>query len=64
MPDHYYDADGEYIPLHVNPAAPTVREVDGILVVDWPEPRPRWFQISAEAFQLLIDRANGRAGVA
>ena len=38
--------------------APVVREVDGQLVIDWPDPRPAIFGISAEAFEALIDRAN------
>jgi len=38
---------------------PTVREVDGRLVIDWPEPRPRQFPITAEVFENLIARANG-----
>ena len=37
---------------------PTVREVDGRLVIDWPDPRPRSFEITAEAFEALIARAN------
>lgn len=41
------------------PRAPTVREVDGRLVIDWPDPRPRSFEITAEAFEALIARANG-----
>jgi hypothetical protein len=38
---------------------PTVREIDGRLVIDWPDPRPRSFEITAEAFEALIARANG-----
>ena len=38
---------------------PTVSEVDGRLVINWPEPQPRQFQISAEAFEMLIAHANG-----
>jgi hypothetical protein len=41
--------------------APTVREVEGRLVIDWPNPRPYTFEISAEAFEALIARANGDA---
>ena len=41
---------------------PTVREVDGRLVIDWPDPRPRSFEITAEAFEALIARANGGVG--
>ena len=37
---------------------PSVREVGGRLIIDWPEPRPRQFRISAEAFEALIARAN------
>lgn len=40
---------------------PTVREVDGRLVIDWPDPRPRTFPITAEAFAALVARANGDA---
>jgi hypothetical protein len=39
-------------------AVPSVREVDGRLVIDWPDPRPSSFEITAEAFELLIARAN------
>lgn len=38
---------------------PTVREVDGRLVIDWPNPKPRSFEITAEGFQELVDRVNG-----
>jgi hypothetical protein len=41
--------------------APTVSVVDGTLVIDWPDPSPRSFEITAEAFEGLVDRANGRA---
>jgi hypothetical protein len=41
--------------------APTVRDVDGRLVIDWPDPRPYTFEITAEAFEALIARANGAA---
>jgi hypothetical protein len=35
-----------------------VREVEGRLVIDWPEPKPSQFPITAEAFEALIARAN------
>jgi hypothetical protein len=45
-------------PPSISERVPSVREVDGRLVIDWPDPRPRWFQITAEAFEALIARAN------
>jgi hypothetical protein len=37
---------------------PIVREVDGRIVIDWPEPKPSQFPITAEAFEALVARAN------
>lgn len=37
---------------------PVVRDVDGVLVIDWPHPRPRDFMISAEVFEALVALAN------
>jgi hypothetical protein len=45
-------------PPFISERVPSVREVDGRLVIDWPDPRPRSFQITAEAFEALIARAN------
>lgn len=36
---------------------------DGEVLVDWPDPRPEAFEISADAFQTIIDLANTRRGV-
>lgn len=38
--------------------APTVMDVDGVLVIDWPHPRPATFEITAEAFEALVALAN------
>lgn len=41
------------------PIAPTVHiGPDGTVLVDWPNPRPDEFTITADAFQSLIDIAN------
>jgi hypothetical protein len=45
-------------PFNSSGIAPTVREVDGRLIIDWPRERPVWFAITAEAFEALIARAN------
>jgi hypothetical protein len=39
--------------------APTVREIEGRLVIDWPRERPVWFAITSEVFEALVARANG-----
>lgn len=38
--------------------APTVRDDDGVLVIDWPHPRPTEFMIEAETFEALVALAN------
>lgn len=43
------------------PVGPTVAEVDGVLRLDWPAGRPRWFVITPEALEELIDRVNDLA---
>lgn len=38
-------------------------ETTGLLRIEWPNPRPVSFEISAEAFEALVVQANmGRAG--
>lgn len=44
-------------------ATPTVmQDTDGLLIINWPDPRPRTFEISAEAFEELIDMVNMQRG--
>lgn len=38
--------------------APVVRDVDGVLVIEWPHPRPHEFAITSEAFEALVALAN------
>lgn len=40
------------------PLAPTLRDVGDRLLIEWPEPRPSWFPISAEAFENLVECVN------
>lgn len=41
------------------PATPLVTtDLSGHLTIEWPEPRPRTFEIAAEAFEHLIDEIN------
>jgi len=40
------------------PLAPTVRDIGGRFVIEWPDPRPAWFPITAEAFEGLIESVN------
>lgn len=48
--------------LSFPPEGPTVREVDGLLDVTWPEGRPNgdasWFAISDAVFANLVDEVN------
>jgi hypothetical protein len=38
-------------------------EATGLLRIEWPNPRPASFEISAEAFEALVVQANvGRTG--
>lgn len=45
-------------------SVPTVRDVEGRLVIDWPVPWPASWEITAEAFEALIERANDNAVLA
>ena len=42
------------------PDEPIVREVEGFLEIEWPDPRPEQFPISAGLFEQLINQENQR----
>jgi hypothetical protein len=43
---------------------PTVSDVKGRLVIDWPEPRPPQFPITSEALEGLIDHVDAERALA
>lgn len=38
--------------------SPTVYDVDGQMLVDWPDQRPRWVRMSTDLFDQLVAELN------